>query len=102
MIREVPSKAKVEKMQLGIEENFKMNPPKQIKSCVYYSFFFIDLKEIHKSLAYEYILLQYAIQTLLVFLDFTQVLHIKYLAFQNSVLRKSYGRISIDDELYEG
>ena len=103
MIRKVPSKAKVEKMQLRIEENFKMNPPKQIKSCdYYYSFFFINLKEIHKSLAYEYILLQYAIQTLLVFLDFTQVLHIKYLAFQNSVFRKSYGRISIDDELYEG
>ena len=64
--------------------------------------FFINLKEIHKSLAYEYILLQCAIQTILGFLDFTQVLHIKYLAFQNSVFRKSYGRISIDDELYEG
>ena len=48
-----------------------MNPPKQKKNCDFYnSYLYINGEEIHKSLANKYILLQYAIQALLVYLDF--------------------------------
>ena len=41
------------------------------KNCDFYnSYLYINGEEIHKSLANKYILLQYAIQALLVYLDF--------------------------------